>query len=109
MVQNTEHLDFFLGHRETDWEFASTPTVVIQHHRNINKEYRKSRRGSDRVDEEILQEKWGISRTVPGAMTDWGYHRGQTTAAQAFDAVKRVSPPSLWIPIKRAAEGVGLQ
>lgn len=110
MVQSTEHLDFFLGQKEADeWDFASTPAVVIQHHRNIDEDYRNSRRGTDHTDEEILQEKWDIATTEPGAMTDWGYHRGKTPAAQAFDAIKRVSPPKVWLPLKRAAEGVGLQ
>lgn len=107
-LRNTEHLDFFVGHQATDWEFASTPAVLIRHHRDIDSEYRATR-GDDHADFELTAEKWGIADTAPGARPDWGYVRDRTVPQQAFDIVKRVTPPSVWLPIKRGCKKVGLQ
>jgi len=107
-VESTEHLDFFVGHRDAgEWAFASTPTVMIQHNRNINQEYRDSERGGDHADFDIMREKWGIEDTVPGARTDWGYVRGGVKS-QAFDVVKRTTPAPVWTRIRAAAERAGI-
>lgn len=107
-VGATEHLDFMLGHKQTQWEFASTPTVMIHHDRWINQEYRESKRGQNHSDLEITREKWGVEAIVPGNRADWGYARSRTIPQQGFDVIKRVTPPRVWLPIRRAARVVGL-
>jgi hypothetical protein len=107
-LRNTEHLDFFIGHQQTQWDFASTPAVLIKHNRDIDPEYRETR-GKDHTDFDRTKEKWGIEATAPGCRPDWGYVRGRTIPQQCFDVVKRVTPPSVWLPIKRGAKKVGLQ
>jgi hypothetical protein len=107
-LHNTEHLDFFVGHQQTDWEFASTPAVLIRHNRAIDQAYRDAR-GTDHADFARTAEKWGITDTAPGCRPDWGHLRDRTVPQQAFDVVKRVTPPRVWMPIKRGAKRVGLQ
>jgi len=108
-VEATEHLDFFLGHKQAgDWNFASTPTVMIQHNRTINMEYRESERGGNHADFKITAEKWGVEDTVPGARTDWGYVRSRSIKSQAFDIVKRVTPPQAWTRIRSGLKTVGI-
>jgi len=107
-LRNTEHLDFFVGHQQTDWEFASTPAVLVKHNRDIDPEYRETR-GKDHADFDRTKEKWGIEATAPGCRPDWGKVHDRTVAQQCFDVVKRVAPPAVWLPIKRGAKKVGLQ
>lgn len=105
-VGNSEHFDFFMAHRQTQWEFASTPAVSIIHDRDINEEYRNSERGGDHVDLEVIEQKWGVSDIVPGDPVDWGYLRDQSIAEQAFGVFRRVAPAKIWIPTKRGLEVV---
>lgn len=106
-MQSSEHVDFFYGHRQrTDWDFASTPTVMIQHNRQINQEYRQSERGGNHVDLDLLEGKWGVRNTVPGDRPDWGFVRGRPLHEQAFDVFRRATPPRVWLPVKRTLEGM---
>jgi hypothetical protein len=104
-MYNTEHVDFFLGHQETEWEFASTPAVVIAHHRHIDEEYRESRE-QNHTDLELLAEKWGIQDIHIGHRPDWMSTRERSPAEQAFDLFRRVAPSSVWMPVRRLANGV---
>jgi len=104
-VYNSEHLDFFLGHRETEWQFASTPAVVIAHHRDIDEAYRESR-GQSHTDLELLAEKWGVGDIHIGHRPDWMSTRERSAAEQAFDLFRRVAPPSVWKPVRQLAKGV---
>lgn len=106
-VRSTEHVDFMLGHKYlSEWDFASTPTVMIKHNRDINEEYRKSKRGGNHLDRDILEEKWGLQDTMVDNETDWGYLRGKSVKEQAFSVFKRVTPPKVWVPTKRSLERV---
>jgi hypothetical protein len=105
-MADSEHVDFFYGHKQSDWEFASTPAVMTKHNRNINKAYRNSERGTDHASLELLHEKWGFSNIAPGTRPDWGFVRGRSLPEQAFDVFRRAAPPRVWIPTKRTLEGV---
>lgn len=108
-VRNSEHFDFFYAHTQlAEWEFASTPGVVTIHNRDIDREYRNSERGGNHVDTDILADKWGIERIEAGARPDWARVSDTGLKADAFDLIKQTTPPRVWLPIKRAAEGVGL-
>jgi hypothetical protein len=101
-VRSTEHADFFYGHAQAGkWDFASTPAVLIEHNRRIDPDYRESRRGSDHVDETLLERKWDISGIEPGSNTDWAGYRDRTPAEKAFEAFRDVTPPTVWIPTRR--------
>jgi len=106
-VRSTEHADFFYGHREAgEWEFASTPTVLIEHNRNIDSDYRESRRGTGHVDERLLEDKWGIEGIELGSNIDWAGYRDRTPAEKVFEAFRELTPPTVWMPVKRVCEGV---
>jgi len=107
-LRNTEHLDFFIGHQQTKWEFASTPAVLVKHNREIDAEYRKTR-GKDHADFDRTNEKWGIKATAPGCRSDWGYYQDRSIKQQAFDLLKRVTPPGVWLPIKRGFAKLGVR
>jgi len=105
-VRSTEHADFFLGHKDTEWEFASTPAVVTYHHRNIDPEYRNSTRGGDHTDMNILQEKWGVHSVIPASRVDWAEREDRSLAERAFDVFRDATPPSVWIPVRQLAQKV---
>lgn len=108
-VRSTEHFDFFYAHRQLGaWDFASTPTVLIRHDRNINTEYRESQRGGGHVDRDILAEKWGIEHVEPGARADWATVHDHGLKSDAFNLVKQTTPARVWVPLKRGLERVGL-
>jgi hypothetical protein len=101
-MQNTEHADFFYGHAEAGkWDFASTPSILIEHNRQIDPDYRESRRGSDHVDEALLERKWNISGIEPGSNIDWAGYRDRTPAEKAFEAFRDLAPPTVWMPTRR--------
>lgn len=108
-VRSTEHFDFFYAHRQLgEWEFASTPAVVIRHDRNIDTEYRESQRGGGHVDRDVLAAKWGIEHVEPGARADWAAVHGHGLKSDAFNLVKQTAPARVWLPLKRGLERVGL-
>jgi len=108
-IYNSEHIDFFLGHRDADeWDFASTPAVVIQHHREIDPEYRNSQRGKNRVDFETINDKWGYSWAVPGPRSDWITNRDTSTKEEAFNLFRRATPPRVWMPVRSTLNKIGL-
>ena len=82
-IFNSEHLDFFAGHKAADeWSFASTPAVLVRHHRDIDPEYRDSKRGKNHVDFDRTSEKWGIADDVEraAAVADWDEIVGEEMA-----------------------------
>lgn len=108
-MDSSEHFDFFFAHKQlNEWVFASTPAVLTVHNRNIDPEYRQKERGGNHVDESVLDQKWGISRIEPGPKTDWAQVRDLGLKADAFDLVKRTTPPAVWLRIKAAAKRVGI-
>jgi len=108
-VYNSEHVDFFLGQQAAgEWEFASTPAVMVEHDRWINTDYRESTRGHDHVDMDVLDEKWGVAEIEVGTNGDWAGYRNRSAAERAFDVFRSVTPPRVWLPVKRAAERGGL-
>jgi len=101
-IQNTEHVDFFYGHAERgEWEFASTPAVMIQHDRWIDEQYRQSRRGGDHVDAALLEEKHGIDNIAPGTNLDWAGYRDRSVKERLFEAFRAATPPRVWMPTRR--------
>jgi glycosyltransferase involved in cell wall biosynthesis len=108
-IYNSEHLDFFYGHHKTThWEFASTPSVVIKHKRNIDPEYRESQRGKNHVDFDVMEEKWGFNSAHPGPRSDWSNTRERSPGEQAFDLFRSVTPASVWVPVRNLARKGGL-
>ena len=101
-VRNTEHIDFFYSHAQIgEWKFASTPTVLIEHNRWIDEQYRESRRGSDHVDAALLAEKHGIKSIAPGTNLDWAGYRGRSVKERLFEAFRASTPPGVWMPTRR--------
>lgn len=105
-VYNSEHIDFALAAKESDWALASTPAVVVAHHRDIDTEYRESKRGSNRVDLEILAAKHGVEAVHVGERPDWVTTRDRGAFEQGFDLVRSLTPPAVWTPIRRVVKGV---
>jgi len=106
-IYNSEHIDFMYGHKVADeWDFASTPIVLIQHHRDIDPDYRESTRGNNHVDWDMMQRKWGKTQCVPGARPDWMFTRDRNVKEHAFDVFRRVTPPRVWLPVRRFATKV---
>ncbi len=109
-MESSEHFDFFWAHKQLDeWDFASTPHVTIIHNRTINESYRETERGNSHVDLDILEEKWGVHDIQPGGRPDWAAVSTQSLAADVFDLVKQTTPPRVWIPLKNAAQRVGVK
>jgi hypothetical protein len=108
-LRTYEHADFFLGQCEADvWRFASTPAVQVVHNRWIDAEYRSETRGEHDGDREVLAEKWGVNRVVPGAGADWSERRGRSTAERAFDAFRAATPARVWVPVRQALKRAGV-
>jgi hypothetical protein len=105
-VFNSEHIDFALSAKPTRWALASTPAVVVAHHKDIDAEYRQSKRGSNRVDMDILGRKHGVEAVHAGERPDWVTTRDRGPFEQGFDLVRSVAPPALWTPIRRIVKGV---
>jgi len=104
---SSEHVDFFLGHQAADkWTFASTPTVLIDHNRWVDREYRTSERGGGHVDLNYVAEKWGVENIVPGAHADWAQLRDRSVPEQAFSVFRAATPPQIWLPVRRALRRV---
>jgi len=107
-LRTHEHMDLFFGHREAgEWAFASTPVVQVMHNKWIDQDYRETR-GQHDVDRDVLAEKWGVRRTVPGAASDWAQVRERSTAERAFDVFRQATPARIWLPVRRAFETVGV-
>jgi hypothetical protein len=105
-VRASEHFDFFWGQRAAaEWEFASTPAVMIRHDRNIDQEYRENR-GSGHLDTEITAAKWGIEDIQPGQYGEWSAYRGRPVHEELFEAFRRVAPPGVWLRARRVLKGV---
>lgn len=103
-----EHMDFFLGQREAgEWCFASTPVVQVLHNRWVDADYRRERGQHDR-DRDVLADKWGIRRTVPGAASDWAQVRDRSTAERAFDVFRAATPARVWVPVRQALKRAGV-
>lgn len=103
-MYNTEHIDFFYGHAQAgDWEFASTPAVLVQHHRNIDPEYR-DKRGKNHVDFDRTAAKWGFDNAAPAAESDWCTTRERPVAEQAFNVFRTLTPPAVWVPVRKALQ-----
>ena len=106
-VGSTEHFDFFYAHKQAgEWDFASTPAVMVRHNRDIDRDYRESRRGSDHADMAVTAEKWGIDEVVPGSYADWGKVRDRPPAEEAFEVFRRATPTSVWLPTRRVLKRV---
>lgn len=109
-IFNSEHIDFFIGQMDADeWDFASTPVVLIEHNREIDEEYRESKRGSNRVDYDLMEDKWGYTTAVPGPWSDWSSNREPPMKEQAFNVFRKATPPNVWVPVRKALIRMGLQ
>lgn len=106
-MASSEHVDFFYGQSLADeWDFASVPSVTIHHQRDIDEDYRESKRGSDHLNSSRLEQKWDLHDTAPGARSDWAQVQDQSVPEQAFGIFKRATPPGVWLPVKRGLEAV---
>jgi len=104
-IHNTEHFDFFYGHKQAgEWGFASTPSVLIGHAPNIDRKYRETVRGDNPIDMETMQRKWGIEDVNIGSHADWVDTRQRSTAEAGFDLLRHLTPLKLWLPIRRIAK-----
>lgn len=109
-IFNSEHIDFFIGQKDAGrWEFASTPVVLIEHNRDIDEEYREGKRGSNRVDFDLMSEKWGYETAVPGPRSDWVTNRDVPMSEQAFNVFRQATPPKVWVPVRKALIRLGVQ
>jgi len=107
-LRTHEHMDFFLAQHEAgEWRFASSPVVQVLHNKWIDQDYRRER-GQHDVDRDVLADKWGIRRTVPGATSDWAQLRDRSTAERAFDVFRSATSPRVWLPVRRAFKTVGV-
>jgi len=105
-LRTYEHGDFFIGQeRAGKWAFASTPVVQVQHHKDIDPEYRATR-GRHDADTDWLKQKWGVSQTVPGAASDWAQLFDRSIAEEAFGVFRKATPPRVWLPARRALKRV---
>jgi hypothetical protein len=103
---STEHLDFFLGHKRAgEWEFASTPAVVINHHRDIDEDYRQER-VSDHTELSFVAGKWGVEHIHNGRRSDWVTTDEQPLHEQGFDLLRRIAPRAVWTPLYRGVKAV---
>jgi len=101
-IWNSEHIDFMYGHRKrNEWDFASTPAVLVQHHRDIDPEYRESKRGKNHIDFDVMAEKWGFNEVHPGPRSDWMTTTDQHVFEDLFNIYRRLVPPKLWIPTRK--------
>lgn len=108
-IFNSEHIDFFYGQKEADeWDFASTPAVLIRHHRNIDPVYRQSKRGKNHVDFDKMEQKWGFDYALPGPRSDWVTTTEQSLPNDCFDLFRQLTPPSVWIPTRKLLKKLGL-
>jgi len=106
--ETREHADFFIGHADAgEWAFASTPVVQIQHHRQIDAEYRAGR-GKHNFDDGYLRESWGVERIVPGSTSDWAQLYDRSVAEDAFDVFRSATPPAVWLRVRRALKRAGV-
>lgn len=55
-----EHLDFFMGQKQTNWKFAFSPTVVFPHYPGGDSSYLQKRQGKRRLhrSREYFLKKW---------------------------------------------------
>jgi len=107
-LRTHEHMDFFLAQHEAgEWAFASSPVVQVLHNKWVNQEYRETRKQHD-VDRDVLADKWGIRRTVPGTTSDWAQLRDRSTAERAFDVFRQATPARVWLPVRQALKRVGV-
>lgn len=63
LEQGWAHDDFYLGHKNTKWEFAMCPEVLFPHNRADEKEgYKNNRRDTRRLErsKKHFMNKWGI-------------------------------------------------
>lgn len=65
-VIGREHLDFYLGHLETDWRFGVCPSVVFSHRPGGSANYESERTSGDKLgaSKEYFARKWGIEGVV---------------------------------------------
>jgi len=104
---SSEHVDFFYGQALADeWDFASVPAVTVHHQKNIDSDYRETKRGDNHLNSSRLEQKWGLEGTAPGARSDWGQVYDRSIPEQAFEVFKRATPPGVWLPVKRGLEAV---
>jgi hypothetical protein len=102
-----EHGDFFIGQLEAgEWRFASTPSVVVRHHKQIDQQYRRQQ---ERNGDEVLERKRGISLRLPGGRRwEWKQPPDRGLHERAFDAFRSATPARVWLPVRRACKTVGL-
>jgi len=105
-IYNSEHIDFFYGHKRLgEWQFASTPAVVVDHQRNIDPEYRKDR-GQNHIDFPTMNEKWGFHDVQIGQRPDWVTTRERSRFERGFDIFRESTPPAVWVPVRRVLSRV---
>lgn len=66
-----EHLDFYVGHMDTDWRFGVAPDVVFPHHPGGSAFYERNRASATKLAESkrYFREKWGYDAVV--YESDW--------------------------------------
>jgi hypothetical protein len=107
-IYNSEHIDFFWAHKKADqWDWASTPAVIVDHQRNIDPEYRRSKRGQNHIDFDTMARKWGFSDVQIGQRPDWITTRERSFFERGFDLFRDLTPPAVWVPVRRLLKGVG--
>lgn len=102
-----EHLDWFIGQRVHDWEFAVCPSAVFKHNCGTHDAYREQFRtdARSRHFDRRLCEKWGYRSVVWGDDRWFGTQR-RPISVRLAKAAHRHLPFRYWYPIKRAAKAV---
>ena len=101
-----EHGDFFIGQLNAgEWRFASTPSVVVRHHKQIDQQYRRQQ---ERTGDEVLERKRGIRLRLVGDRRQWKQPLNRAPHERAFDIFRAATPPRIWVPVRRAFETVGV-
>jgi len=86
----------------------SVPPIVatVYDNKQIDTAYRAEVRSSEGINQGFMADKWGISSTAAGSVSDWAQLRKRTLTEQAFDVFRSATPPRVWLPTKRVLERV---
>jgi len=105
-LKDRDHLDLYLGHyHQTEWEFASVPSVTIEHHPDRDGAYAEQhRQHSDEALDRLL-DKWGYDKLVWGDAR-WCHSGRVPTAERAGKLLHATLPTRYAEPITTVGEAV---
>jgi len=105
-LKDRDHLDLYLGHyHQTDWTFASVPSVTIEHHPDRDGAYADQHRQHSDEALDLLLDKWGYDKLVWGDAR-WCYSGRVPTAERAGKLLHAVLPTRYAEPLTTVGEAV---